>query len=186
MATPRESQPSRTLASQRLPTWYIGIADHTGEVADSTMSRSRVIAKAGKRHSGGGFATDQTAPAKLLMRLSFGTVATVLELARSALNPIDHNMLMKDYKGRGSNLQFRERSKRPHGRLVLFMTTLAVVAAGIYFGQGWLHSSASPSTSNPRSDASTAGDLIPLDLPPAPPGYGTEVASPPARAPAVP
>jgi hypothetical protein len=68
------------------------------------------------------------------------------------------------------------------------MTTLAVVAAGIYFGQEWLHSSASPSIPNPRSDASTVGvgNLIPLALPPAPPGYGTDVASPPVRAPAIP
>jgi hypothetical protein len=90
---------------------------------------------------------------------------------------------MKDYKGRGSNLQFRERKKAPYGRLVLIATTLTVAAAGIYFGQGWLHSSASPSAANSRSDASTVsvGNAIPLALPSAPPGYGSDTADIPGK-----
>jgi len=85
---------------------------------------------------------------------------------------------MKDYKGRGSNLQFHERKKTPHKRLVLIASILTVVAAGVYFSQGWLRSSVDSSAPKSRSDASNVGaeNAIPLALPLAPPGYGSDPA----------
>jgi len=77
---------------------------------------------------------------------------------------------MKDYKGRGSNLRFRERRAAPRGRLLLVAAASILIAAVVYFGRGWLRTDASPGQTVAVADT-TEGDAIPLSLPPAPPGY---------------
>jgi hypothetical protein len=71
---------------------------------------------------------------------------------------------MKDYKGRGSDLQFREAKPRPVARLLAIAVGLAVLAvAGLYMASLLMHET-DPSD---EAAASTTIGAIPLSLPPA-------------------
>jgi len=77
---------------------------------------------------------------------------------------------MKDYKGRGSNLQFRERKRTPGGRLLKLALLLLAVAAAAFLGFSWLNTDGEPPTEPTATE--TVGSGIPLTLPPAPASYG--------------
>jgi ferric-dicitrate binding protein FerR (iron transport regulator) len=77
---------------------------------------------------------------------------------------------MKDYKGRGSNLQFRERKRTPGRRLLKLALLLLAVAAAAFLGFSWLNTDSEPQ-SVPTATG-TVGTGIPLTLPPAPASNG--------------
>ena len=79
---------------------------------------------------------------------------------------------MKDYKGRGSNLQFRERKRTPWGRLLQLALLLLALAAAAFLGFNWLNTDGEPQTA--PTATGTVGTGIPLTLPPAPASYGAD------------
>jgi hypothetical protein len=79
---------------------------------------------------------------------------------------------MKDYKGRGSNLQFRERRSTPRGRLLKLGLPLLLLAAIGFLAYKWLNTEDKPSIA--PSTAAAIGHGIPLTLPPAPESYGAD------------
>ena len=84
---------------------------------------------------------------------------------------------MKDYKARGSNLQFRER-KGGSRRVITFLVGAAALAAIAYLGSRWLLGSGEPASETTLPTAADrAGDgtrnAIPLTLPPPPASYNT-------------
>jgi len=88
---------------------------------------------------------------------------------------------MKDYKGRGSNLQFREprRSSRGRPALLVALALVAILAAAAwYFGGGLLSPGGSGTTT--ETAGNSASNRIPLRLPPTPPSYGAQAPAAPA------
>lgn len=81
---------------------------------------------------------------------------------------------MKDYKGRGSNLQFRDRKRTPGGRLLKLALLLLALAAAAVLGFNWLYTDGEP-LSTPAAATSDTG--IPLTLPPAPASYNVDQAT---------
>jgi ferric-dicitrate binding protein FerR (iron transport regulator) len=79
---------------------------------------------------------------------------------------------MKDYKGRGSNLKFRDRKRTPWGRLLQLALLLLSVAVAAVLGFNWLDTSGEPQAV--PTATGTVGTGIPLTLPPAPASYGAE------------
>jgi hypothetical protein len=76
---------------------------------------------------------------------------------------------MRDYKGRGTNLQFRQRKRRSAAPVLITGLVLVVVVAGaiLYFG-GVLEHFGEPAAEQPPH-AGPPG-AIPLKLPPQTPG----------------
>lgn len=88
---------------------------------------------------------------------------------------------MRDYKGRGNNLQFRERSGNRYKRLAKYTLILVMLVIASLITINWLEvgtSSSSPNPSQPNQPSSKSNS-IPLDLPPPPPGYSTKTISDP-------
>lgn len=75
---------------------------------------------------------------------------------------------MRDYKGRGNNLQFRERSGNRYKRLAKYTLILVMLVIASLITINWLEvgtSSSSPNPSQPNQPSSKSNS-IPLDLPP--------------------
>jgi hypothetical protein len=82
---------------------------------------------------------------------------------------------MKDYKARGSNLQFRERKRAPRGTIAIIIGA-AALAAVVYFGGRWFFTNQTPADEAGRPAAAegarvAVGNAIPLTLPAPPASY---------------
>lgn len=84
---------------------------------------------------------------------------------------------MRDYKRRGTDLQFRKRRGNRLGRLAVIATLLALATVGVHVGRDWFGTGQADQIPAVKGRAATAGNAIPLALPPAPPGYGSDVGS---------
>jgi uncharacterized protein involved in exopolysaccharide biosynthesis len=74
---------------------------------------------------------------------------------------------MKDYKARGSTLQFRDRKRRPRIMPVALVFLVVAAAATVML---WPRFSADTSGATPKPQPTRSGvdTAIPLELPPAP------------------